>query len=161
MNTKSSIILVIAIVLLALVGVYYLMPDKDDNGGNSQVISDWRSYENSAYGYSLQYPGTWAIEPNHDSSTVIFSSIDTNEEFSVSIAAPEVESVIRDAIDIKKEDTLNIDGREGKLFHLNDDDTGLSQKIIIVQDGEKLYYISVYFTQYEKMLSSFKFSANN
>lgn len=81
---KQNIIIICIVALIFFVGAYLLMKQGKDNQAPEHVSqSDWGAYENTKYGYALQYPKEFFAQQVSKTEGLL-----SEESFSVKVTAP-------------------------------------------------------------------------
>jgi len=179
-NLKWLLVVLVCIILGGVAFSYYQFVYKEKKTANpnptaTDETSDWSTFQNSIYGYSIKYPKIWDVDEK-DTADVKFSkkagidsTLGTSPEIMVEIkaTADDGQTKLEDWVKAELKDTKYtptstlIGGKEGILATITSDDT---QEVYLVADSTKYHLDQIessketvdYFSQ---MVKTFKLVA--
>jgi hypothetical protein len=168
LTIKKSLLLVVFVGLLLLLLVSYSwltlsVGQIKQNLAALQKVSEFQTYQNDVFAFSLRYPKSWVLETQGSSKnpTIIFSDPQNpSEELMVIVSEPRFEGVVRDSFTTGKEaeEPITVDGVSGK--HLRIQNEAVPEDLVLVKTKTHLFSILGTTSRFSEILKSFKFVKN-
>ena len=104
-------------------------------------FSPRHTYSNKNLGFSLRYPPDWAIEAGSDTSVDFLPAVLSYPGVNVSVYDAADEPEIRQALGIKVEKPLTLDGQRGSVVTSLLKGSNVEETVVLVQNEGRLYVI--------------------
>ena len=168
------IVFVVVVVILLGAGLYLSLKnsDQEDNNtiSNNSLVNQTsdnsakdvflEKYENSDYGFSIEYPADWQSETSSSGSgsSEIFSiGLSKNgQEVGLSVMSDEMEGLVRNSISVSKESILDIDGVMATKLEGGNVKDGSLVNLVIIKNKGRLYSFRGLGSDFDQIVSSFK-----
>lgn len=154
-------LLVVAAIILSILLSLFINKEELKETINPEVKSEqslWREYENTFFGYSINYPSDWFLETNSENAdSVTFTNPnDYQEEFTIAVADPEVEKILRGSVNVVSEEDIPVAGYVTTRIIGAESENGNLVNIAILNTGERLYYFVGGTEQFDEILKNFQ-----
>lgn len=125
----------------------------------AQVTVNWKTFRSQGLGFSIKYPPGWQIEVNPAENNTIYleNPANFNENVSVSVVKPSLESVIRASLDVSREEVVAVDQIPARMLIGADTKDKATSRVVLAKHNGRLYYFAGSAREFEKILATVKF----